>query len=455
MEIDISKVVDLQKSFFNKVRYFSVETRIEFLRMLRDEITDSVEEINKALQTDLGKHELESYMTEIGVVLDEISFFIRNLKKWSKTKKVKTPIAHFSSKSYIIPEPYGVVLIMSPWNYPFQLTIEPLIGAIAAGNCIILKPSAYTPNTSKIVKKILNKIFPLEHVCVIEGGRKENKQLLDEKFDYIFFTGSVEVGKIVMNSASKYLTPISLELGGKSPVIVHSSANIPLAAKRVAWGKCLNSGQTCVAPDYVLIEKKVKNEFIECYKKSIAEFYPQKDFSSMSKIVNEKHFNRLVNLIDFKKVIYGGNFDEEKRFVEPTLMDNVSWKDNVMMEEIFGPVLPIIEFEQIDNVIQKIKERPKPLALYLFATDKKIEDKIMSSISFGGGCINDTMIHVANSYLPFGGVGESGMGTYHGKNSFDTFSHYKSVIKKHNFIDLKVRYMPYTKKKLDLIKKLL
>ena len=397
---------------------------------------------------------MESYMSEIGMVLSELTYAIHHLKKWMKRKRVKTPLAQFHSKSFIVKEPLGVVLIMSPWNYPFMLALDPLIGAIGAGNCAIIKPASYAKSTSNIIKKIVSECFDERYIAVITGGREENSKLLEQRFDHIFFTGSVEVGKVVNEKASKYLTPTTLELGGKSPCIIDESANLKLAAKSLAFGKFLNVGQTCVAPDYVLIQKNVKERFLEYFKNEIKTMYGAEPLKNdlYGHIINEKHFTRLSGLIDKNKVVFGGNTSQTDLKIEPTIMDNVTSSDAVMQEEIFGPILPFIEFDKIDEIYHVIENFESPLALYLFSNNKKIQNEILKRVSFGGGCINDTIIHLATSYMGFGGVGFSGHGSYHGKRTFDLFTHEKSIVKKYNYIDLPVRYQPYSKTKEKLVK---
>jgi len=354
----------------------------------------------------------------------------------------------------IVQEPYGIVLIMSPWNYPVLLTLEPLIGAIAAGNCAVVKPSAYSPETSAVIQKLISETFNPEYVAVVTGGRNENAKLLEQKFDYIFFTGSVSVGKLVMEKASKHLTPVTLELGGKSPCIIEHTANLRIAARRIAFGKFLNCGQTCIAPDYVLVEKSVHDEFVQLLKEETTKMYGEEIFtnSNYGKIVNQKHFNRVSELIAKEKVVYGGHLKKETLQIEPTILDNVTPEDAVMQEEIFGPVLPIIIVENTCEAVKFIKSRPKPLALYLFTNDKKIEKLFLREVPFGGGCVNDTIIHIATTNLPFGGVGNSGMGSYHGKKTFETFSHAKSVVKKYTWLDIALRYQPYANWKNKLIR---
>lgn len=456
----IHDVVQRQREFFMTGATLDVDYRISALKRLRASIKAHEKDIADALYKDLRKSELESYMSETGMVLDEIKYELKHIRKWSRTKRVKTPIAQFISKSFVVPQPYGVVLIMAPWNYPVQLCLEPLVGAVAAGNVAIVKPSAYAAEVSRCLASIVEEVFPPEHVAVVEGGREQNTQLLEEKFDYIFFTGSETVGKIVMEKASRHLTPVSLELGGKSPVIVDRTANLEVSARRLAFGKYLNAGQTCVAPDYLLIERSVKGRFLEYFKKAVAEFFPKGDFSNMPVIVNDKHFKRLMDAIDASKasgatVFMGDNGNSGSRFIEPTVLDNVTWDSPIMEQEIFGPILPVIEYDNLDDVLDIIKQRPKPLALYLFSSDKAVQRKVLSSVLYGGGCVNDTIIHLATPYMGFGGVGESGMGSYHGKRSFDTFTHYKSIVKKSNVIDLPMRYHPYSEKKLAFIKKVM
>ncbi|NMB07974.1 MAG: aldehyde dehydrogenase [Tissierellia bacterium] len=441
----IKLILNKQRAFFNLNSTKDISFRKEQLKKLNKVIVDHEKDIINALNKDLGKSEFESYSTEIGMVLSEISYALKHIDNWTKVEKVKTPMTNFKSKSYIYPEPYGNVLIISPWNYPFQLTLLPLVGAVAAGNTAIIKPSSSSIHTSKIMEKIINENFPEEFIHVLDVESKESRKVLDEKFDYIFYTGSPSVGKMVMKKAAENLTPITLELGGKSPCIVDKEGDLELFAKRITWGKLLNSGQTCVAPDYLYVHKDIKEEFIKYLIKYIEEFYG-KDMENNEdyvRIINEKHFNRLNNLIDRDKVIYGGNSDLEKLYIEPTIMDNVNWNDKVMAEEIFGPIFPILEYDSIVEVIEEIKKRPRPLALYIFSTNEKIIDKVINNISFGGGCINDTIMHLTNPNMPFGGIGNSGMGSYHGKYSFDTFTHYKSISNKSLSPDIEMRYPPY------------
>lgn len=450
----IDLIVNKQKAFFNLNSTKDIYFRIEQLDKLKNIILEYEDLIIDSLYKDLGKSPFESYSTEIGMVLSEISHAQKNIKNWSKVKKVKTPLTNFKAKSYIYPEPYGNVLIISPWNYPLQLTLAPLLGAIAAGNTALIKPSSSSLHTSNTIEKMINENFPEEFIHVINMDSKSADYLLDKKFDYIFYTGSVSVGKLIMEKASKHLTPITLELGGKSPCIVDKEGNIDIFAKRIVWGKFLNAGQTCVAPDYVYVHKDIKDKLIENIVKYIEYFYGKniKDNDEYPRIINKKQFNRLISLIDENKLIYGGDSDLESLYISPTIMDNITWDDPVMEDEIFGPILPLLEYESIVQVIEEIKKRPRPLALYVFSTNPKVVTKVINSLSFGGGCINDTVMHLANPHLPFGGIGDSGMGAYHGEYSFHTFTHYKSILDKSLSPDVDTRYPPY-KGKLKWVKK--
>ncbi len=454
----IDYLFDKQKAFFQSGATFPVSFRITALKKLRACIIRREAEIFAALQQDLGKSDFESYMCEVGMVRSELSYLIKHVKKFAKKRKVHTPFAQFHSTSYTKAEPYGTTLIMSPWNYPFLLTVDPLLDAIAAGNTAIVKPSAYSPATAKLVAEMLAECFPEEYVAAVLGGREENARLLEKKFDFIFFTGSQAVGKVVLRHAAERLTPVILELGGKSPVIVDSSANIPLAAKRIVFGKIINCGQTCVAPDYILCDKSVKEELVRELQKQIKAQLGDTPLQNpdYGHIVNKKHFDRIVGLIDKGKVVCGGEYDAESLKIAPTVMDNVTWEDAVMGEEIFGPLLPVLTYESFDEVYECLKDKAKPLALYLFSTDKKRIEFVTTRISYGGGCVNDTIIHLATDQMGFGGVGESGMGAYHGKTGFDAFSHEKSIVHKKNWIDMPMRYQPYDRKKhAKLIRKCL
>lgn len=452
--MDINEIVIKQREYFDTCKTFDVDYRITMLKKLKQAIIKNQDGIFEALKADLGKSETESYMCEVGLVLSELSYQIKHIKKWSKPTRKKMSLPNFHSKNFIVKEPMGVVLVMSPWNYPFLLTMDPVIGAIGAGNCCVVKPSAYSPNTSAVMNAILTEVFERGHVDVVEGGREQNTELLNQRFDYIFFTGSVNVGKSVMEKASKNLTPVTLELGGKSPCVIDEDVNLKLVAKRLVFGKYLNCGQTCVAPDYVLVSAKLKDELIKYVKEEIVKQFGQNPLENQDygKIINEKHFNRLLGLIDEDKLVWGGRSDERECRIEPTILDNVTGEDVVMQEEIFGPIMPIITYDTIDQAETFIKEREKPLALYVFTNNKKVEDRFLKYVSFGGGCVNDTVVHLSTEQLAFGGVGNSGMGSYHGKKSFDTFSHEKSIMKKYNWLDLPMRYQPYTKSKLSMIK---
>ena len=445
---EINALLEAQREFYKSGVTISADFRIDQLKRLYATVKKYQSEINDALTADLGKSAYEGFMCESGLVLTEISYMIKHTKKWAKRKRVKTPLAQFPSGSYRQPVPYGNTLIMSPWNYPFLLTIDPLASAIAAGNTAIVKPSAYSPATSKIVEKIVAECFAPEYVAVVTGGRAENSALLDQKFDLVFFTGSQAVGKEVLRHTAEHLTPAILELGGKSPCIVDASANIKLAARRIVFGKYLNCGQTCVAPDYILCERSVKEEFLAAVSLEIKKQYGEDPLSNKDygKIINEKHFARLLGLIDEEKVVVGGNSNLETCQIAPTVMDNVTYEDAVMGEEIFGPIMPILTFDNFDEVVDELKSKDKPLALYLFTSDKKHIKRVTTELSYGGGCINDVIIHLATSEMGFGGVGESGMGSYHGKEGFDAFSHYKSIVDKKTWLDLPMRYQPYKSK---------
>lgn len=452
---EYKNMLHAQRAYFGKGECKDVNFRIAQLKKLYQWICEHEQEIMDALYQDLNKSPFEAYATEIGIVKEEIKYTLKHLRKWAAPKRVRTPITQFPSKSFIYPEPYGVVLIMSPWNYPFQLTIAPLAGAMCAGNCAVVKPSAYSPATTRLMAGMIKELFSEEYIAVVEGGREANQALLDEKFDYIFFTGSVNVGKYVMEKASAHLTPVSLELGGKSPCIVDETADIKLAAKRIVWGKFLNSGQTCVAPDYILVQRSVKDKLIKQIGKCIRKMYGKDALANEEypKMINEKHFDRVLGLMEGAHIVSGGESDRARLKIAPTILDQVDWESAVMQEEIFGPLLPVLTFYDIKEVIQMVNARPSPLALYYFTKDKRREGKVLKHISYGGGCINDTVVHLATSHMPFGGVGNSGMGGYHGKDSFDTFTHRKSIMKKSLLIDVPIRYAPF-KNKLALLKKI-
>lgn len=447
----IENIINKQRAYFNSGVTLDYNVRINALKQLKSELIKNKDFIIEAFIKDFNKQEFDVIATEFAMVLMEIDYMLKHLKKLMKPVRKKTHIFNFPSKGYIYNEPYGVCLIISPWNYPLQLSLVPLVGAIASGNTVILKPSNYSENVSNAIYNLL-KVFDKQYIYVCLGDRTVNANLLDQRFDFIFFTGGFKVGKIVMEKASKYLTPVCLELGGKSPCIVTKSCDIPLSAKRIVWGKYLNAGQTCVAPDYLLVDKSIKKELIDCLIDEVKKqnYINEELRSDFCYIINEKHVERLKGLIDHKNVIFGGNFNG--RLLEPTIMDNVAYNDLIMQEEIFGPILPIIEFDNIDDVINDLKQKEKSLALYLFSNDKKEVKKVLKNISFGGGCINETIMHLTNDNLPFGGVGQSGMGNYHGKASFQIFSHQKSILCKHK-MEINIKYPPYTNKKLKLLKK--
>ena len=441
MRTSVSSILAAQRQFFHSGATLDVEFRILQLKKLYASIKAHQDQINAALTADLGKSSFEGFMCESGLVLTEISHLIRHTRAYAREKTVPTPLAQFASRSYVKPTPYGNVLIMSPWNYPFLLTIDPLATAIAAGNTVIIKPSAYSPATSAIVETIVRECFPPEYVTVVTGGRKENGALLDQKFDFIFFTGSQNVGKEVLRHAAEHLTPVVLELGGKSPCIIDRSANIPLAAKRIVFGKFLNCGQTCVAPDYILCDCSIKEELVLQIRKQIRLQFGEDPLKNpdYGRIVNEKHFRRLQLLGE------NPNCNEETLQIEPTVLENATWDSPAMAEEIFGPILPVLTYDRFEEVFEALQDRPKPLALYLFSGDKANIRAVTEKLRYGGGCINDVVIHLATSEMGFGGVGESGMGSYHGKIGFDTFCHRKSIVDKKTWLDLPMRYQPYTK----------
>lgn len=455
-ESDIQDLLTRQKLYYDEGHTRSVKIRLAILTRLRDVLKSSEAEIMNALRQDLNKSELEAYSTELGIVLEEIRHICKRLTRWVKPRKVRTALTHVGSKGLIVPEPYGTALIIAPWNYPFQLAISPLIGAIAAGNTVVLKPSELTPSVSALLRRILAEVFQEEHVAVVEGGVEVSTRLLKHKFDYIFFTGSVSVGRIVMEAAAKQLTPVTLELGGKSPCIVHEDADLPLAARRIVFGKFTNAGQTCVAPDYLWVHKKVKEPLLREMRQVVRDFYGEHPLShpDYGRIVSRRHFDRLVKFLQNGQVVMGGGSDEESLKIEPTVLDQVTWDMPVMKEEIFGPVFPVLEYEDLQDMMASVRSHPKPLALYLFSQSKAIQNQVIQSLSFGGGTINDTLMHLATPYLPFGGVGDSGMGSYHGLESFKTFSHEKSVLIQTNRFDFTFRY-PSSKNALRIIKKLL
>ena len=444
--MNIESILRMQRQFFDSRQTFDIDTRLQGLRRLREAILAHEEEINAALKEDLGKSASESYMCETGMTLAELSDQIRHLRRRARPRRRMSNLANFPSSARAVFEPYGVVLVMSPWNYPFMLCMEPVIGAIAAGNCCVVKPSAYSPATSAVIRTILSEVFPPEYVAVVEGGRAENAALLEQRFDYIFFTGGVTVGRLVMEKAAVHLTPVTLELGGKSPCIVTADCDLKVAARRIVFGKFLNCGQTCVAPDYLLVDQSVKEPLLALIQKEIARQYGPDPLANpdYGKIINRKHFDRLCGLINPAKVVCGGQTQPDALRIAPTLLDPVQPGDAVMQEEIFGPLLPVLTYKSLDEAAQFIQSREKPLALYLFTRNRKAERLFAEYVSFGGGCVNDTILHLSVPSLGFGGVGRSGMGSYHGRKSFETFSHEKSILKKPFWPDLPLRYQPYT-----------
>ena len=409
----------------------------------------------EAIYKDFGKSKFDTFTTEISFVLNDIKYYLKNLKSLSKPKKVRTNLANQFGKSRIHNEPLGNILVIGAWNYPYQLSLSPIVAALAAGNCCILKPSEIAENTMKVMAKIINKNFPPEYLHVYEGGIDETTELLKLKFDKIFFTGSTKIGNIVYKAAAENLTPVVLELGGKSPAIITKDANLEVAAKRIVWGKFLNAGQTCVAPDYLLVEESVQEQFLEMLRKNIQQFKYEPQSEHYTKIINQKNFQRLIKLIDQDKIYFGGNSDEEKRYIEPTILTNINWKDEVMQEEIFGPILPVISFTNFNLILNEIIELEKPLAAYLFTNNSEEKENFKNKLSFGGGCINDVIMHLGNENLPFGGVGNSGIGNYHGKFGFETFSHQKAVLERSTWGEPNIKYPPYSEKKLSWIKRLM
>ena len=453
-EQEIRQILEKQHRLFQEGATLPVSFRLSQLQKLKDGIRRYEEKLDQALEADLGKSRMESYMCEIGLTLSELTWMQKHLRSLVREKRVSTPLAQFAARSFRSPSPYGTVLIMSPWNYPVLLTLEPLIDAIAAGNTVVIKPSAYAEHTSAVLKEMLKECFPSEYVAVVTGGRAENKELLEQRFDKIFFTGGKTVGREVLRHAAEYLTPVTLELGGKSPCIVDKSAKIPLAAKRIVFGKYLNCGQTCVAPDYILCDRTVYAELILALQKEITTQFGEDPLKNpdYGKIINQKHYDRIMGLIDADKVVCGGCGDGQSLRIAPTIMKNVTFSDTVMGEEIFGPVLPILTYDTLEEAIDIVEEHPHPLALYLFSEDKGAQKKVLELCHFGGGCINDTIIHLATSAMPFGGVGESGMGGYHGKTGFETFSHFRSIVDKKTWMDLPIRYQRYSRMKERLLR---
>lgn len=448
-------ILTQQKTFFSSQKTKDVRFRKRALQQLKDLLISNEELLCEAIDKDFGKSRFDTYTTEISFVLNDINYYLNNLNALAKPENVATNLVNLPGSSKIYREPLGNTLVIGAWNYPYQLSLSPLVAAIAAGNTCILKPSEVAENTMKAMAKMINSHFPQEYLFVAEGGVTEVTEILKLQFDKIFFTGSPKVGKIVYEAAAKNMTPVTLELGGKSPAIVSPNANLEVAAKRIVWGKFLNAGQTCVAPDYILVDERIKDSLIDLLKKYIQKFNYTQESPQYTKIINERNFDRLVEIIDPKKIFFGGNYDRDKRYIEPTILHQINWSDAAMQEEIFGPVLPVITYNHFNEALQMVADHEKPLAAYLFSTDADEKKRFTEKISFGGGCINDVVMHLSNVHLPFGGVGNSGIGHYHGKFGFDAFSHQKSVLSRANWGEPNLKYPPYTDKKLKWIKKFL
>ncbi len=453
--MDFNTLFQLQKAFFNTHATKAVPFRKAALKQLKQLLKENESHLYEAIYQDFRKSTFDTFLNELSLVYREIDFFVGNLSKLSNPQKVKTPLSLQPGKSYITYDPLGVTLIIGAWNYPYQLTLIPLVSAIAAGNTCMVKPSELPQNTMHLLAELINAAFPPHYIYVVAGGIPETTELLKLRYDKIFFTGSPKVGKIVYEAAAKNLVPVVLELGGKSPAIVTPYANLEIAVKRIIWGKFLNAGQTCIAPDYLLVEKSVKPKLVQLIKEKLKEINYSDGATYYTGIINKSNFDRILNLIDNRKIVYGGRYNEKTLYIEPTLLDNVSWDDAVMQEEIFGPVLPMISYTSYDEMLQKISEGEKPLAVYLFSKNKTEKTRLLQRVSFGGGCINDTLMHVANEFLPFGGIGNSGIGNYHGAFGFLAFSHQKAIVEKANWGEPDWKYPPYSDKKMKWIKRLL
>lgn len=452
--MNITDLLAQQQDFFNSNKTKNVRFRIEQLIKFKKVLKENEDLLYKAISEDFGKSEFETYVTELFSLYHEINNCVKNIRNWSKHQKVATGLINFPAKSYIIPEPLGTTLVIGAWNYPYYLSLVPSITSLAAGNTVILKPSELPTKTSEVMAKIINDNFPSEYFCVIEAGVKETTELLEHRFDKIFFTGSIAVGKIIYQAAAKHLTPVTLELGGKSPTFVLADTDIKMTAKRIVWAKFLNAGQTCIAPDYVLVDKAIEERFLEALINEIENYHKKGENigENYVRIINLNNFDRLNKLIDKDKKYFGGTVNRNERFISPTILKNISFEDEIMQDEIFGPILPIISFTKLDDAIKKVKERPKPLSCYIYSKNRKNIDKLLKEISFGGGAVNDSVMHISNSNLPFGGVGMSGIGSYHGKAGFDTFSHFKSILHKPFWIEPNIKYPPYSMIKLKIIK---
>ena len=451
----MKELVAQQRQFFNSHTTKDISFRIKQLTSLEDVLNDNIELLDRAIYNDFKKSSFENYMTEIGIVLYDIKQAKKKLTRWSSKQRVKTNLGNFPAKSYIIPEPLGVTLIISSWNYPYQLSLAPIVAAIAAGNTIILKPSEISSQTSSLMASILNEAFDPNFLKVIQGGVQETTELLKQKFDKIFFTGSTTVGKIIYKAAAEHLTPVTLELGGKSPVIITKDANIKMAAKRIVWGKFLNAGQTCIAPDYLYVDAQISETLLKALTKEIENARYSFENDNYVQIINERNFDRLAALLDPSKIYYGGHTDKAQRYIAPTLLRSISFDDKIMLEEIFGPILPVLTFTDLNEAVKNVQLLPKPLSCYVFTSSEQVKNKIIKEISFGGGAINDTIMHISNPNLPFGGVGSSGFGSYHGQAGFNCFSNLKSILDKPTWYESSLKYAPYTQKKLAIIKKLL
>lgn len=451
----MQEIVTKQCQYFNSNQTKNLNFRIEQLKKLKKLLQENEQRMEEAIYADFSKSAFDNYSTEIALLYLEINEAVKKIKKWASRKRVPTDLVNLPGRSYIMPEPLGVTLIIGAWNYPFQLSFAPVIAAIAAGNTVILKPSELPANTSRLMAEIVNRNFDPKFFMVVEGGVIETQQLLEQRFDKIFFTGSVPVGRIVYQAAAKHLTPVTLELGGKSPAFILDDKNLNMYVKRLVWAKFVNAGQTCIAPDYILIKRSLKQQFIQQVIAEIKKEQFSLENQNYVQIINEKNMQRLIGYINQDKVVFGGNYDMQTRILEPTVMDEVNFDDAVMQEEIFGPILPVIPFDSLDEMIAEVKRREKPLSCYVFTQDKKLRDKILHEVSFGGGCVNDAIMHISNNRLPFGGVGESGIGSYHGEYGFRTFSHYKSILDKPTWFEAGLKYFPHSATKFNLMKKLL
>ncbi|HWN17496.1 MAG TPA: aldehyde dehydrogenase [Gemmatimonadales bacterium] len=448
----MEQLVSSQRKYFNSNATKPVEFRLAQLNKLKSILESNEEQLQEAIQQDYGKGPFETFLTETYFILEELNAALKGLQDWARVKPIETNVLNAPAKSYIMPEPLGVSLVIAPWNYPYQLALNPAIAAMAAGCTVVLKPSELTPNCSRVLARLITENFDPAYFAVVQGGVPETTALLEQKFDVIFFTGSVPVGKVVYQAAARHLTPVILELGGKSPAIIAADTDLDIAVRRLVWAKFVNGGQTCIAPDYVCVHQSIEQEFLETLAREIKNADYKFENGNLVKMVNERHASRLAGLIDGAKVYLGGGTDVKQRFIEPTVLTDVTWDDKVMQDEIFGPILPVMAYDDLDELIGQIKERPKPLALYLFTQDEAIKEKVLQEVSFGGGCINEAVMHFANGELPFGGVGDSGIGNYHGEAGFRAFSHHKSILDKEVVPDPDLKYSPYTEEKLGVLR---